>query len=53
MAGKRELGVGGRLVIVPFRRGLEIIALRFGLSSGLAEDMRRGAEWRAWGANAG
>ena len=45
-------GVGGRLVVVPFRRGLEIIVLRFGLSSGVAEDMRRGAEWRAWGASA-
>lgn len=46
--------MGGRLVIVPFRRGLEIIALRFGLSSGLAEDMRRhGAECRASGNNAG
>lgn len=53
MAGQRRLGVGGRLLIVPFRRGLEIIVLRFGLSSGVAEDMRHGAEWRAWKANAG
>lgn len=46
-------GGGGRLVTVPFRRGLEIMVLRFGLSSGVAKDVRRGAEWRAWGANAG
>lgn len=45
--------MGGRLVIVPFRRGLEIIVLRFGLSSRVAEDIGRGAEWRAWKANTG
>lgn len=41
-------GEGGRPGIVPCRREMKRMALRFGLSSGLEENVRRGAARWPW-----